>query len=132
MYATKDYLDKFGTPKLIKDLDTHQCIQFIMPNSGRALPWSFQENKKLIEWVPNNPVLISGDVVGAIRFSNANGGVFQCYDFIAKHAENSNLVEIMHDFKGSSRPFHLLYPYSKYLPNKIRVFIDFVENEMKP
>lgn len=80
--------------------------------------------------MPKKPTYISGDVLAAICYANEGGGIFQTYDFIANHLENKNLVPILPTYKGASRPFHLVYPYSRYLPNKIKVFISFLRESL--
>lgn len=130
IYATSEYLDTFGTPSNIDDLNDHKCIQFIMPNSGRLLPWILYKKGEKISFMPKKPTYISGDVLAAICYANEGGGIFQTYDFIANHLENKNLVPILPTYKGASRPFHLVYPYSRYLPNKIKVFISFLRESL--
>lgn len=34
--ASPEYLKQFGTPQSLEDLQHHQCIQFVLPSTGKT------------------------------------------------------------------------------------------------
>ncbi|HEX8605196.1 MAG TPA: LysR substrate-binding domain-containing protein, partial [Pseudoduganella sp.] len=42
VFATPEYLKKKGTPRAVADLEWHDCIQYVSPNTGRPLIWLFK------------------------------------------------------------------------------------------
>jgi hypothetical protein len=48
LLASPSYLKRRGTPKNLADLKTHDCSQFVLPSTGRLLPWLF---RKLGRWL---------------------------------------------------------------------------------
>jgi DNA-binding transcriptional LysR family regulator len=44
---------------------------------------------------------------------------------VAHHLEQGSLIELLPEFSGASRPFSLVYPSKRHLPQRVRVLIDF-------
>ncbi|MNE75220.1 LysR substrate binding domain protein [compost metagenome] len=55
------------------------------------------------------------------------GGLMQAYRFTVQDAlAKGELVEVLTEFGGTSRPFLLIYPQARHMPLRVRVFIDFL------
>jgi DNA-binding transcriptional LysR family regulator len=127
VYAAPQYLAAAGTPRSLADLSQHDCIQFVMPSSGKPMPWIFVEKGFDIELKVSGQARFSHDVLGCVGYAVAGGGLYQTYDFIvAGHLRRGELVEVLQNNCGRSRPFYLLYPQNRHLSAKVRVFIDFL------
>ncbi|WP_081075367.1 LysR family transcriptional regulator [Burkholderia anthina] len=125
--ASREYLRRVGTPSSVRDLDSHECIQFELPSSGRNIPWMFNEKSEEVEVATNGPYGTSGDVLSGVTLARNGGGLFQTYRFIVEEDLRSGaLVEVLKDQGGCSRPFILLYPHARYLSSRVRVFVDFL------
>jgi DNA-binding transcriptional LysR family regulator len=131
VYAAPSYLKMAGTPKTLADLAAHSCIDFILPSSGKSVPWRFLDKGKPLEHRVKAQVRCSQDVLGCVSFAAAGGGLYQTYDFIAADRVRSGaLIEVLKPYKGRSRPFNLLYPQNRHLSAKVRVFVDFLLAEI--
>jgi DNA-binding transcriptional LysR family regulator len=128
--ASPVYLERHGTPKDLSDLECHECIQFELPSSGRAIGWLFNDagdNKEI--FLPGN-YTFSHDVLGGVTLAKSGAGLFQSYRFVVeKELADGTLVEVLQNFGGRSRPFSLLYPHGRLLPSRVRVFVDFLMEE---
>ncbi|POA19675.1 LysR family transcriptional regulator [Pseudomonas sp. FW300-N1A1] len=125
--ATPEYLARAGTPTALDDLARHDCIQFELPSSGRRISWLFTENGKEQEILAEGNYCCSDDVLGGVTLAKHGAGLFQTYRFIVeRELKEGSLVEVLQDFGGRSRPFTLLYPGSRYVPLRLRAFIDFL------
>ncbi len=125
--ASPDYLKKAGTPKTLEDLVQHECIQFELPSSGRRISWLFQENGQDREVISNGGYSCSDDVLGGVTLAKHGAGVFQTYKFIVeKELADGSLVEVLQAYAGRSRPYTLLYPHGRYVPQRVRAFVDFL------
>ncbi|AXI03902.1 LysR family transcriptional regulator [Aquirhabdus parva] len=129
--ATPDYLKRQGVPRTLEDLEAHDCIQFELPSNGRNIPWLF--NQKVdghaveVDLVTRGAYVTSGDVLAGVTLVQNGAGVFQTYRFIVEQdLREGKLVEVLTEFGGRSRPFTLLYPHSRYLSSRVRVFVDFL------
>jgi DNA-binding transcriptional LysR family regulator len=110
LVASPDYLKRAGTPKKLEDLQSHECIQFELPSTGRRIPWPFRIDKKEVDIVTDGGYSCSADVLGIVTLARAGAGIVQTYRFIVeKDLQNGDLVELLPRFGGTSRPFILLY-----------------------
>ncbi|MBC3372677.1 LysR family transcriptional regulator [Pseudomonas sp. SWRI92] len=125
--AAPDYLRKAGTPQTLEDLDVHDCIQFELPSSGRRISWLFNVEGKEREIVAQGSYCCSDDVLGGVTLAKHGAGLFQTYRFIVEQElADGQLVEVLAPFSGRSRPFTLLYPHGRYVPQRVRAFVDFL------
>lgn len=132
VFASTAYLEKYGIPNNLEELVRHQCIQFILPSTGRSMPWDFQQDGQDIDFAFDARVKVSEDVLGCVNYAIAGGGLFQTYDFIVqKNLERGELHEVLQHYSGRVRRFNLLYPQNRHLSMRVRCFVDFLLNEFK-
>lgn len=131
VFGSPDYLIKHGSPKTIESLAKHQCIQFLVPSTGRPLKWLFKKDKQDIEYEFSSKVQFSQDVLGSVTIARHGGGLLQTFCFIPKQYP-SELTEVLATFSGRSRPFYLLYPQNRYLPLRVKALITFLQAEINP
>jgi DNA-binding transcriptional LysR family regulator len=131
LFASPDYLKRRGTPKNLADLKTHDCIPFVLPSTGRALPWLFREGGEDVERLLGGPVKVFDDVLGCFNHARAGGGLVQIYHFIADDAvSRGELVEVVKRCGGRTRPFSILYPQNRHMSARVRAFVDFLVLEV--
>ena len=125
--ASPAYLKRRGVPKNLADLERHECIQFELPSSGRAIGWLFNEDSDERELFFTSNYTCAEDVLAGVTLAAAGAGLFQTYRFVAeKQLADGTLVEVLQNFGGRSRPFSLLYPHGRLLPSRVRAFVDFL------
>lgn len=125
--AAPAYLKRVGTPQTLEDLPGHECIQYELPSNGRRISWLFQVDGKAQEYVGAAGYSCADDVLGGVTLAKHGAGLFQTYRFIVEQAlAEGSLVEVLKPFGGRSRPFTLLYPHGRYVPHRVRAFVDFL------
>lgn len=125
--ATPDYLRQAGTPLTPADLASHQCIQFLLPSSGRPVPWLFREQGRDLELATQGDYCCTQDILGGATLARSGAGLFQLMGFIVEEdLRAGRLQEVLQAYAGRSRPFSLLYPSGRHLPLRVRVFVDFL------
>lgn len=108
IFASPAYLAERPAPQRIADLAAHRCIGFVMPGSGRLLPWELAGG---VELTPPIAVRVQGDVLGTITLARAGAGLVQTYDFcVARELARGELVEVLAAERGVARRYSLLYP----------------------
>ena len=131
VFAAPSYIAQHGTPRNLNDLKQHACIQFVLPSTGRALPWLFREGGVDVERTLGGSIKVYDDVLGCLNHARAGGGLVQIYHFIAKDALNrGELVELVKRAGGRSRPFSILYPQNRHMSARVRAFVDFLIHEV--
>jgi len=131
VYASPAYLKRFGTPEKPEDLVNHNCLLYqsepgIAFNLGQSLNWSFVENEKKIE-VPvkgnlrinSNPALVKAAVAGI--------GLAKASNFlVTEELKSGGLIEVLSTYREREIDIHAAYPKQRYLPFKVKLFIDFL------
>jgi DNA-binding transcriptional LysR family regulator len=131
VFASPAYLKNHGTPKNLADLKKHDCIQFVLPSTGRPLPWLFREGGEDVERTLSGSVKVFEDVLGCFNHARAGGGLVQIYHFIASDTvRRGELVEVAKRFSGRTRPFSVLYPQNRHMSARVRAFVDFLFSEV--
>jgi len=133
VFATPAYLAKKGEPNRIDDLNQHDCIQYISPNTGRPLQWLFtDESGNSVEKPITSRMRVLNDALGAVAWVNAGGGLYQTYRFAVGDAlRRGELVEVLQKYGGRSRPFSILYPQNRHLSARVRAFVEFLRSAVK-
>ncbi|QOH70179.1 LysR family transcriptional regulator [Pseudomonas juntendi] len=128
VFAAPSYLKARGTPSTLADLNDHDCLQFVLPSTGRAMPWIFRDVAgKDIDFTFRSQKRVHDDVLGCVNWAIAGGGLFQIYHFIAQAAvDRGELVEVLHSAGGRTRRFSILYPQNRHLSARVRAFVDFI------
>jgi len=113
-----------GLPQDVAGLAGHRCLSFLIPSTGRALPWGFRRDGEDVEWAPESPVTVTDDVLGVVSLAEAGMGICQTFRFIAEERlARGALLEVLPQFQGRSRPFSLLYPPQRRQSAAARAFI---------
>jgi len=127
LVASPDYLRRAGTPKTLADLAQHDCIQFELPSSGRTIPWLFQDGGHELELQTEGGYRVSDDVLGGVTLARHGAGLFQAYRFVVQEdLLRGTLQEVLRPLGGRSRPYSLLYPHNRFVPLRVRAFVDFL------
>lgn len=125
LVASSAYLARAGTPRTLDDLQSHACLPFILPRTGRIAPWVFRAGDADVEWTAPATIEVSDDVLGVVSLAVAGIGIGQSYDFIVRdHVAAGRLVEVLPHLRGRSRPFSVVYAPHRRQSAAIRAMID--------
>lgn len=123
--ATPSYLKRSGEPIALEDLVKHNCIQFELPSTGHKTSWSFIKEGKLVEIETSGTFNCLADFLATTALVKQGAGIMQVYRFtVEKELAKGELIEVLTNFNGTTRPFFLLYPHLQYMPLRVRLFID--------
>lgn len=124
--ASPGYLKARGTPRTIEDLDHHECIRFISPSTGRAADWRFRRGEEDRSYTPRGAVGVTS-LEGAASAARAGIGIAQISDVIIVPAlRTGELLPVLLDWAAQGPILRVVYPSSRYLTAKVRVFSDYV------
>lgn len=125
--ATPQYLQGAGTPTTLQALTSHDCIQYQLPSSGRNLTWSFFEEGQPVELETTGNCACLEDYLGCVTLVKHGAGLMQTYRFtVQQELDRGELMEVLSTYAGARRPFILLYPHARHIPQRVRTFIDFL------
>lgn len=125
--AAPDYLARRGTPQHPRDLLQHNCLRFI---GTRAPWWTFHEGgKPFTVPVAGNLSYNQAGPLAEACLAGVGVGLFISYQ-IAPHLANGALQTLLTAFEPPPRPIHILYPQSRQLPARTRVFVDWMKQAL--
>lgn len=133
LVASPAYLQRRGTPRSPDELAQHDCIQFVLPSTGRLVPWAFMRNGEQVELTTGEALVCAEDFLGLGALALHGGGIAQTYRFAVEGALASGaLVELLPQHGGCSRPFYLIYPHARHLSLRVRSLVDFLLSKGDP
>ncbi len=122
--ASPGYLRERGAPKTPDDLRLHYCLHY--GNLATGAQW------KLVgpdgdHWVPVKAVLCAnnGEVLRDAALRGLGIALLPVF-IVGKELEEGRLVAVMADYEPPPVAVYALYPPSRYLSAKVRVFLDFL------
>jgi len=127
LVASPAYLKQRGQPASLEDLARHDCIHFELPSTGRLVPWQFMRDGVELELAGSDAVVCAEDFLGMVTLALHGGGITQTYRFsVERELANGELVELLPQHGGCTRPFYLIYPHARHLSLRVRSFVDFL------
>ena len=130
LVASPAYLQRMGMPQTLDELQQHTCLPFIMPRTGRIAPWVFRVGERDVDWLPASTIETSDDVLGVVSLAECGMGICQSYEFIVRERiQRGQLVEVLPQLRGRSRPFSLIYAPHRRQSAATRAMIDLLTTE---
>lgn len=132
LVANPAYLERRGTPIEPADLAHHACLRHRYPTTGKLEAWPLRQDRPAGAIEPPATVVASA-LEPLISMAEAGLGIVSLPDFVLhEHLKTGHLVPVLSDHTAHSGVFRLLWPSSPYLPPKLRVFIDFMTENLFP
>jgi DNA-binding transcriptional LysR family regulator len=128
-YASPAYLERFGTPRSPDELTGHRMIGFVSSASGTAIPLEFMVGGKLRYVTLPCAVSVAGAETNAAAARLGLGLIQAPRYHVASDLADGTLVEILADYPPSPSPVYVLYPHSRQLSPRVRVFVDWLATE---
>lgn len=131
LVAAPSYLARAGRPRTLEDLTRHECLQFLLPSTGQAIPWLFREDGRDVEIETPRSCRCVEDYLGPVTLARSGAGLLQTYRFIVQDdLAHGRLQELLPEAGGRSRPFSIVYPHREHTALRVRAFIDFLVEEL--
>jgi len=120
--GSPEYFAKHGTPQTIEDLRQHNCI---VATFDPCATWHFKVDGRDIaidlqgNWRSNS---------GSALVTAAAEGVGICrlpVLYVRNFLNSGRLVPVLEDFRSEPLPVWMVYPNARYVPAKVRFFIDY-------
>ncbi|WFU08258.1 LysR family transcriptional regulator [Rhizobium sp. CB3090] len=125
--ATQEFLDRYPALEHPNDLSR---VPFIIDTNTRA-----QGNIRFVDAdsttfnVATNGTLEVNSPHATLRAALAGLGIAVVPDFIGRKAiESGQLLTLFNDYLPTDRGIYAVYPHRRYLPAKVRIFVDYLHN----
>lgn len=127
--ASPDYLEKYGTPRTPAKLKAHRFLSYNqLPLSG--LPLIGPDNKLINVPVSTHHSANTGEFLK--NMAVAGHGITYLPLFIVwRELAKGSLTQLLSDYSHPELKAYVIYPATRYLPQKSRVFIDFLTSSFE-
>ncbi|MCS5708738.1 LysR family transcriptional regulator [Candidatus Berkiella cookevillensis] len=123
--ASPQYLERYGTPHTPKDLIKHRYLTHTMRRPSDVIHFSKGEDLKV------SPILSLNDTKALLQCAINHMGIVKLHDYVVQEMLcQKKLIALLPSYHEETIPIYLFYTYRKFLPNTMRVLLDFIEAKM--
>lgn len=123
--GTPDYFSRYGVPDTPEDLLDHNCLAFNL-QGGQQGGWTFMRDGRTFS------VRVDGDLDcndGELLYEWVKQGLgvgWRSTWEIQAELKKGTLITVLDEFVAPDYDIHAVYPQQRYLPAKVRYFIDYI------
>jgi DNA-binding transcriptional LysR family regulator len=130
LVGSPGYFAERGTPRKPEDLARHACLLHRFATTGTFERWPLRRGRKdVMTALPAAAVV--NTIEPLITLAERGLGIACLPDFaIRRQLEEGTLVRVLDRHVQHSGAFRLLWPSSRYLSPKLRVFVDFMAKNL--
>jgi DNA-binding transcriptional LysR family regulator len=126
LVASPAYLAKAGTPKHPQDLLDHACLHHKFPTIGKLERWPLISDANRSE-LSLPTTVVTSTVEPLINLAENDLGITCVPDFAVRdQIASGTLVSVLQSFIDHTGWFRAVWPSSRYLSPKVRIFVDFM------
>ncbi len=124
--ASPAYLARHGVPMTPDDLAGHRMVAYAASATGQPYPLEFQTDDGVQERALSHDVVVRGAEIYTAS-GVAGLGLIQVPRYrVAHQIAQGVLVSVLEAFPPPPVPVSVLYPHSRHLSSRLRVFIDWL------
>ncbi len=127
--ASRAYAEERGLPSTLEDLGQHDCIN--QRFNGRVVEWDFKVDGHMRKYAPIARLTFSDADLVLQAVLEGRGlsqmPAYQISDYIARN----ELVMALRRYVPDDRGHYICYLCRQNLPSRIRVFVDFMTEEIR-
>jgi DNA-binding transcriptional LysR family regulator len=129
LWASPEYLEKFGVPKTAEDLNNHHILSF---GAERFNPYgncTWIEEVGVKAGFRRQPYMQINSLEGLTNLASLGMGIAELPESCLKFS-NHNLVPVLSDLQGPEIPIYYIYNESMKTSKRITMFCDYLEEEL--
>jgi DNA-binding transcriptional LysR family regulator len=119
LYASREYIERHGTPKSVRDLKQHSCLT---QSGASGDAWHLHRGARTVE-IRTEPRVSGADLMLQYRLATAGIGIANLPHFLA--APDGSLVRVLPGWDDSVELF-AIYPSKRASSVNVRVCLDFL------
>jgi LysR family transcriptional regulator for bpeEF and oprC len=125
--AAPSYLDRYGTPHTLVDLEDHHAVNYFSGNSPKPLEWLFTIDGQVTAMRLKSGIRVN-DTEAFVASALSGFGLLQALEIsVRSHLNDGSLVPVMDDYPVPAKRVSILYPHRDLLSPKVGVFIQWLK-----
>lgn len=136
LFASKGYIEQYGMPSSIDELNAHNAIIYRPLSSGRVFTWhlrdiSIQGNDEHIQFIPKGNITLSNISSAKMLMLQNVGIAYMGKWHVEKELVTGEVVPVLESSWTSAKPVWIYYSSRENLPKRTRLFIDFIVEKLR-
>lgn len=129
--ASPGYLAEHGAPMSPADLASHLCLRFRFPSTGKWQAWRLgRTGQEPMELVLPTAITL-GSIEATLAAAVSDLGIAYLPDFAVREAlQRGALQSVLDDYDLIEGSFWMLWPSSRFMLPKLRVWVDFLSERL--
>ncbi|MGE8557381.1 LysR substrate-binding domain-containing protein [Acinetobacter sp.] len=129
LFASQAYLNEFGDLKQPEDLSQHHILSMADEHLDQYIVVHDNQNRQ--KKIKVNPMVMGSDLMMLAQLARQNCGIVLLPDSIVEdYVQSGELVRVLPDWKAPHGIFHAVYPSRRGLLPAVRVFIDYLVEQL--
>ena len=130
LVASPAYLARHGRPAHPSELLRHRRLDYRFPATGRLEQWPLGE--AMGQAVPPAPGMVCNSVEMRVYLAMQGQGIAYLPAFtVGRELAAGQLESVLDEHTQAQTAFWLLWPASRHMPPRLRVFIDFMVEQLQ-
>lgn len=123
--AAPAYIEHFGAPTTLRDLERHRCIRIRLGND-QLYQWEFERGDEVLEIAATGPVTVDEGHAAMSMALSGVGIIYGSEPILRPLLETGALRPVMEDWTSVGEGFHVYYPGRRQVPTALRLLIDLI------
>jgi len=129
--ASPGYLERHGVPSTPDDLDGHRMVAYTTSATGQPYPMEFKNDGRIWEILLPYEIVVRGAEIYTAS-GVAGLGLIQVPRYRVQHQiAAGQLVPLLQNFPPPVMEVSVLYPQSRHLSSRVRVFVDWLTDAFR-
>ena len=128
--ASPEYLRRRGTPREPQEVRAHACVRHtgLAPRSD----WQFRNGRRTVA-IALNAAISCNDIDSSLQACVSGHGLGQFLSYqTAPYRNDRRLRYVLEEYETEPLPVHVVYPQSRLVTGKVRVFVDECVRALRP
>jgi len=130
LVASPNYTKTFGQPTKLEEIKNHKLLSFKTDERGDHINAILKQKKLATKLTPD---ILCNSFPLLYKFALNGKGITLLPNFFCQNAiSQGKLIRVLPEWSGEPSYIQIVYPPAKAMPNRTRVFIDFISERVKP
>lgn len=126
------YFARHGRPKRPEDLHRHACIGMRRASQGPIYRWEFVEGNRAFDMAVAGPVIVNTGEMNVMAAEMGIGLAYTAAPAVQEQIRAGLLEPVLEEFCPGTPGLFLYYPSRAQALPKLRAFIQFVHDKLRP
>jgi len=123
--AAPSYLEKYGIPSNMEEIQSHRCTGFLHPQTGKEMPWEIQVDGELT-YVHVPAIARFNNIEAEIDAVKLGLAIGQLSEYLVKQElDTGALVRLIPEGTTARLGIYMYYTERTKIPFRVRQFIDY-------